>query len=92
MLYLLLYLIFINGLSAYMMYADKQRSIRKTWRVPESNLFFLCISGGFLGTYLVMKYARHKTKHWQFSLAAIFSSMIWLLILPGLYWFIHNVH
>ena len=92
LIYLLIYLVFINLLSAYLMYKDKQKAIQKAWREPESNLLFLCFCGGLIGTYLVMKYARHKTQHWQFSLAVIFSSIIWLLLFPSLYWFIHNVH
>lgn len=81
-IYLAGYLLVVNFASAYLMYADKQRAIKKTWRVPESNLLFLCLAGGFLGTFCVMKYARHKTQHWQFHAAVIVSGFLWLLALP----------
>lgn len=77
--------LFINGLSGYLMYLDKQKSKQNVWRIPESNLLFLCLCGGFLGTYLAMKYARHKTKHWQFHAAVIGGAFIWLIALPAFY-------
>lgn len=89
-LFFLIYFLLINGLAGYLMYLDKQKSIRKTWRIPESNLIFLCLSGGFLGTYIAMKYIRHKTKHWQFHAAVIVSAMIWLLALPAFYLYLQR--
>lgn len=90
LIYLLIYLVFINLLSAYLMYKDKQKAIQKAWREPESNLLFLCFCGGFIGTYLVMKYTRHKTQHWQFHTAVILSTLIWVIGLPIFYWYIQN--
>ncbi|WP_373818547.1 DUF1294 domain-containing protein [Glaesserella sp.] len=87
-IYIVIYFILVNLISAYMMYSDKQKSKQKAWRVPESNLFFLCFSGGFIGTYLIMKYFNHKTKHWQFHVAVIASAFLWLLIIPGFYWYL----
>lgn len=81
------YFLGINLLSAYLMYLDKQRAVNKGWRVPESNLLFLCLSGGFLGTFSVMKFARHKTRHWQFHAAVIVAALIWLIAIP-LFWFL----
>lgn len=63
------------------MYVDKQRAIQKCWRVPESNLYFLCASGGFIGTYLVMLWTRHKTHHWQFFAAVLLSALFWGVVL-----------
>ncbi|MDH2997927.1 hypothetical protein A1D22_01090 [Pasteurellaceae bacterium LFhippo2] len=84
-LYLLIYLLLMNLFSAYMMYLDKQKSIKGEWRIPEFELFCLALLGGFIGTYLVMKYARHKTKHWQFYAVVILSALIWLVGLPAGY-------
>lgn len=81
------YLLIVNLTGAYLMYIDKQRAIKKAWRVPESNLLFLCLAGGFLGTFSVMKFARHKTQHWQFHAAVIVSALIWLIGIP-LFWFL----
>ncbi|QGM81695.1 hypothetical protein A6A10_05740 [Otariodibacter oris] len=73
------------------MYIDKKRAVHKAFRIPESNLLFLCLSGGFFGTYIVMKYAKHKTKHWQFHLAVILSFLFWLFILPLITYFLFRV-
>ncbi|AFU19292.1 DUF1294 domain-containing protein [Actinobacillus suis] len=87
-IFLFIYFLIINLSSFYLMYADKQKSRNKAWRVPESNLFFLCFSGGFIGTFLAMKYIRHKTKHWQFHAAVIISGLLWLIALPAGYYFL----
>ncbi|WP_150540034.1 DUF1294 domain-containing protein [Actinobacillus vicugnae] len=84
---LLIYFMVINLASFYLMYSDKQRSLAKTWRISESNLFFLCFSGGFVGTFLAMKYIRHKTKHWQFHAAVIVACFFWVICLPLFYYF-----
>lgn len=77
-----IYLAVINITSGYMMYDDKRRAIQKTWRIPESQLLTLCLIGGFLGTFCMMKFARHKTQHWQFHAAVIVAAIIWLFALP----------
>ncbi|QLB21674.1 hypothetical protein A6B43_07655 [Vespertiliibacter pulmonis] len=59
------------------MYIDKRRAVNSLWRISEFNLLFLCLLGGFAGTFLIMKYARHKTLHWQFHFAVILSALIW---------------
>lgn len=85
-LFLISYFIFINGLSAYLMYLDKQKAIEKAWRIPEGNLLMCCFAGGFLGTYWGVKYARHKSKHWQFHTAIIVSAFLWLGVLGFYVW------
>lgn len=84
-LFFIAYFMFINSFAMYLMYVDKQKSIKKEWRIPESNLLVLAICGGFLGTYCGMKYFRHKTQHWQFHAVVILSAFIWLLALPAFY-------
>lgn len=81
-LLLISYLLFVNGVSGYLMYVDKQKAIHNEWRIPESYLLFFCVVGGFMGTFLAMKYARHKTKHWQFHTAVILSGLIWIIGFP----------
>ena len=71
LLYLVIYFVLMNLFSAYMMYWDKQKAVRGEWRIPEFELFCLAALGGFAGIYLVMKWARHKTQHWQFYAAVI---------------------
>lgn len=83
--FLLAYFILINLFAWYLMYTDKQKAIQNTWRIPESNLLVLALSGGFIGIYLGMKYHRHKTKHWQFHTAVIIATFFWLIALPAFY-------
>lgn len=86
-LFILGYLLLLNLLSWYAMYDDKRKSINGEWRTSESSLLFFCFVGGFIGIYLGMKYCRHKTKHWQFHVAVVVSTLLWLIVLPlGGYW------
>lgn len=82
LLIFLSYFLLINVISFYFMYVDKQRALQNQWRIPESQLLLLCLVGGFIGTFLAMKYARHKTKHWQFHAVVILSAGCWLYLIP----------
>lgn len=85
------YFLFLNGLSLYAMYADKQKAAKGEWRIPEANLLFFCVMGGFIGVFLGMKYFRHKTKHWQFHAAVIISALLWVIAVPfGGYWLLKS--
>lgn len=82
MLAIVIYFVLINLISFCFMYVDKQRAIQNQWRIPELQLLLLCLAGGFIGTFLAMKYIRHKTKHWQFHACVIFSAMCWIFAIP----------
>jgi len=45
---------------------DKKKAIKKAYRIPEKNLFFICILGGSLGMLIGMYKFHHKTKHNKF--------------------------
>ncbi len=47
---------------------DKSRAIKGKWRIPERTLLLIAIFGGGIGSYLGMRYYRHKTKHLSFRL------------------------
>ncbi|EXI62601.1 hypothetical protein A6B39_06775 [Mannheimia granulomatis] len=79
------YFILMNLAALYLMYSDKQKAIKKAWRVPEVTLLSFCLLGGAIGTYLGMKYFHHKTQHWYFHVAIIFSTFAWLIGLPYFY-------
>jgi uncharacterized membrane protein YsdA (DUF1294 family) len=68
MQYLLIFAI-INLVGYYMMYNDKQRAIKKQWRIREAHLFTVALLGGGLGVWLGTKAPLfHKAAHWQFRL------------------------
>lgn len=81
--YFILYLISINLISFIIMYIDKQKAIKRRFRISEKNLFLLSILGGSLGMFIGMHTFRHKTKHLQFTIGVplIFTMQLILLLL-----------
>ena len=61
-----LYFILMNIAGFTVMGIDKNRAIKKRWRIRESYLFFIAILGGSAGAVLGMYFFRHKTKHMRF--------------------------
>lgn len=60
------YLVIINIIGIFIMYIDKKKAIKKLYRIPEKNLFFICMIGGSLGIIIGMYKFRHKTQHKKF--------------------------
>ncbi|KKY01558.1 MULTISPECIES: DUF1294 domain-containing protein [Paraclostridium] len=63
-----IYFLIISCISFLLMYIDKQKAIKREWRIPESTLMTLSLIGGAVGTYLGMYTFRHKTKHTKFTI------------------------
>ncbi|MGL4335609.1 MAG: DUF1294 domain-containing protein [Turicibacter sp.] len=57
-----------NVYSCYLMYSDKQKSIKKKWRISEKTLLCTAFCFGGVGMWCGMLAFRHKTKHWYFKL------------------------
>lgn len=51
----------------FLMYNDKQKAVKKEWRIAEKTLFTIAIAGGAIGGVLGMYLFRHKTKHNAFA-------------------------
>ena len=67
---LVVYLVFVN-IAAFGMYGiDKQKAIRKQWRIPEAQLLAVAAIGGSAGALLGMQFFHHKIRKWKFRLAA----------------------
>lgn len=62
----IVYLLIVNILGFTMMGIDKQKAIKKRWRIRESTLFLIALVGGSFGSILGMRVFHHKTKHWYF--------------------------
>lgn len=60
------YLIIINLYALIIMYIDKGKAKKGTWRIPEAKLFKTAFLFGSLGILLGMYLFRHKTKHMKF--------------------------
>jgi uncharacterized membrane protein YsdA (DUF1294 family) len=65
----LLYLIIIavNFSGFLLMGYDKQMARRNWRRIPEIEMFMIALIGGATGIFIGMKYFKHKTKHYSFS-------------------------
>lgn len=77
----LIYFISMNLFGLYNMYRDKQRAIKRQYRIPEKQLFFVSVIGGSLGSWIGMYLFHHKTKHWYFVLGMPLIVLIHILVL-----------
>lgn len=59
---LTVYLTVINLIAFGMYGVDKQKAIRKQWRIPEAQLLAVAALGGSVGAILGMQFFHHKTR------------------------------
>jgi uncharacterized membrane protein YsdA (DUF1294 family) len=81
--YLMIYLAIVNLYALTIMYIDKNKARKGSWRIPESKLFKTALLFGSLGILIGMKLFRHKTKHNKF---VFFIPSILIIQLCTLYW------
>lgn len=79
--YLIIYIFAINLYAVLIMYIDKQRAIKKKWRIPEARLIFIAVILGSLGIMSGMGLFHHKTKHPKFTVGVPLIIICQLLIL-----------
>jgi uncharacterized membrane protein YsdA (DUF1294 family) len=79
---LIYYLIGINIFAFCMMGYDKRMAKHKKRRIPERHLFLYALIGGAIGSFLGMRYFRHKTQHasFRFGIPAILTLHIALAV------------
>jgi uncharacterized membrane protein YsdA (DUF1294 family) len=65
---IILYFIIINIIGFAIMFIDKQKAKRGSWRIPENTIFIITAIGGGIGTIAGMYAFRHKTKKWTFKI------------------------
>ena len=63
----LAYVVVLSVVLLFLMYNDKQKAIKREWRIAEKTLFVVAILGGACGGVLGMYFFRHKTKHNTFA-------------------------
>ena len=63
---IIIYLISINVIGFLIMWIDKRKAIKGSWRIPEKTLFIITAIGGGIGTIAGMYTFRHKTKKLNF--------------------------
>ena len=65
---LIVYLAIINIVAFGMYGVDKQKAIKKQWRIPEAQLLAVAAIGGSAGAILGMQFFHHKTRKWKFRI------------------------
>ena len=63
---IIIYFVFINLIGFFVMWLDKRKAKKGSWRIPEKTLFIITGLGGGIGTTAGMYVFRHKTKKIQF--------------------------
>ena len=63
---MIIYFIVINIIGFFIMWLDKRKAIKGSWRIPEKTLFIITALGGGIGTIAGMYTFRHKTEKIQF--------------------------
>ena len=77
---LFVYLIIINIIAFGMYGIDKQKAIKKQWRIPEAQLLAVAAIGGSAGALLGMQFFHHKTRKWKFRLGVPMILAVQLLL------------
>lgn len=63
----ILYILIINVIAFAAYGIDKQKAVKKEWRISEDTLIGLALIGGSVGALLGMKCFHHKTRKKKFS-------------------------
>lgn len=85
-----LWLIFINivALAAYgidKLLAKLKAKKPGVSRIPEKTLLLLAALGGGIGAWLGMELFRHKTQHRSFRICVPLFTLLWVVVVVGLY-------
>ncbi|MBR3255910.1 MAG: DUF1294 domain-containing protein [Clostridia bacterium] len=64
---ILMYLAVINLIGFFVMFLDKKKAKRGSWRISENAIFIITAIGGGIGTIAGMYRFRHKTKKARFK-------------------------
>ena len=81
---ILLYLLVINLFGFFLMWLDKRKARKGSWRIPEKTLFIVTALGGGIGTIVGMYTFRHKTQKLNFVIGFPF---ITILEIIGIIWY-----
>ena len=83
---ILCYLVGINLFGFFIMWLDKYKAKKGSWRIPERTLFIVTALGGGIGTIAGMYIFRHKTQKLNFVIGFPFITL--LEIIGIIYYFI----
>ena len=81
---IIIYFIVINMIGFLIMFIDKQKAKRGSWRIPEKTLFIITALGGGIGTIAGMYTFRHKTQKIQFVIGLPLITILEIIL--AIYW------
>lgn len=83
---IIIYLISINIIGFFIMWLDKRKAIKGSWRIPEKTLFIITAIGGGIGTIAGMYTFRHKTKKLNFVIGLPLITILEIIL--GIYYLV----
>lgn len=83
---IIIYLISINIIGFLIMWLDKRKAIKGSWRIPEKTLFIITAIGGGIGTIAGMYTFRHKTKKLNFIIGLPLITILEIIL--GIYYLV----
>lgn len=76
----IIYILAINLIGFFIMWLDKHKARKGSWRIPEKTLFIITAIGGGIGTTAGMFVFRHKTKKLNFLIGFPFITILEIIL------------
>lgn len=76
----IIYILSINLIGFFIMWLDKHKARKGSWRIPEKTLFIITAIGGGIGTTAGMFVFRHKTKKLNFLIGFPFITILEIIL------------
>ena len=81
---IIIYFVIINVIGFLIMWLDKRKARKGSWRIPEKTLFIITALGGGIGTIAGMYTFRHKTQKLNFVIGLPLITVLEIILI--MYW------
>lgn len=81
---IIIYFVIINVIGFLIMWLDKRKARKGSWRIPEKTLFIITALGGGIGTIAGMYTFRHKTQKLNFVIGLPLITVLEIILI--VYW------
>ena len=81
---IIIYFVIINVIGFFIMWLDKRKARKGSWRIPEKTLFIITALGGGIGTIAGMYTFRHKTQKLNFVIGLPLITVLEIILI--VYW------
>lgn len=75
-----IYIVVMSLICFVTMGVDKRKAIHNKWRISEVTLILIAFLGGGMGSFLGMRWFRHKTKHVKFVVFIPLTAIMYFII------------